>query len=94
MRVQAEFSLYPLRTPRLADSIDSFVDHLQRSGLAVEVGAMSSRVEGDSDHVMRALGDAFRAAAGRGDIVLTVKLSNACPSRASGQAFRKTTEED
>ena len=44
MNVQAEVSLYPLRTVTLMESIDRFLEHLRHSGLRVEIGPMSSRL--------------------------------------------------
>jgi len=80
MKVQAEASLYPLRTATLTEHIDSFVEHLRRVGLNVETGPMSSRINGECGDVFRALGEAFENVARGGDAVLTVKVSNACPS--------------
>ena len=80
MKVQAEVSLYPLRTATLTGPIDDFVEHLRRAGLNVEIGPMGSRINGECKDLFRALGEAFEDAAGDGDAVLTVKVSNACPS--------------
>jgi len=79
MNVQAEVSLYPLRTPTLMESIDGFAGYLRRAGLDVEIGPMSSRISGRCQDLFRALGQAFEDAAHGGDTVLTVKVSNACP---------------
>ena len=80
MKVQTEVSLYPLRTETLTESVDSFVEHLRRAGLNVEIGPMSSRISGECKELFRALGEAFEDAAGGSDAVLTVKVSNACRS--------------
>ncbi len=79
MRVQAEVSLYALRTATLMGSIDSFVARLRRGGLNVAVGPMSSRVSGECKDMFRVLGEAFEAAARQSDVVATVKVTNACP---------------
>jgi uncharacterized protein YqgV (UPF0045/DUF77 family) len=79
MRVQGEVSLYPLRTATLMDFIHPFVGHLRRRGLSVEVGPMSSCVRGECRDLFHALGEAFQAAARQCDVVVTVKVSNACP---------------
>jgi len=79
VRVQAEVSLYALRTPNLTDSIQAFCDALAESGLEVRSGPMSTLVAGESAQVFAALGAAFeRVAAGR-DVVLAAKVSNCCP---------------
>ena len=79
MKVQAEVSLYPLRSTTLLDSIARFVRHLRQCDLEIQVGPMSTRLRGESRDLFRALGEAFDDAAREGDVVLTLKLSNACP---------------
>jgi len=37
MKIQAEMSLYPLRTPTLAEPIKRFVRHLRQKNLEVEM---------------------------------------------------------
>lgn len=80
MNVQAEVSLYPLRTPALSRPIDAFLAGLQTAGLQVTPGRMSSEVEGDVETMFAALGKAFRGAAKEHQVVLSLKVSNACPS--------------
>ena len=79
MNVQAEVSLYPLRTDRLGDAIDAFAGELRRTGLTVRTGSMSSALAGDAEEVFAALGRAFQHAAEAHEVVLVVKVSNACP---------------
>ncbi len=79
MNIQAEASFYPLRRDSLAEPIDSFVQYLRQCGLSVTVGSMSSHISGECGSVFRGLGKAFEDAAHGGDVVLTVKVSNACP---------------
>ena len=87
MRVQAEVSLYPLRTDELSEPIRAFCQSLNREGLAIETGSMSTTICGDCDDVFGALRDAFAGAARDHQVVLVVKLSSACPdSDQSGQA--------
>ena len=82
MKVQAQISLYPLRRPGLAEPIGRFVELLRQEGLNVEVGPMSTQVTGDSKVLFASLAEAFEDAAQRGDIVLLLKVSNACPAKA------------
>jgi len=79
MRVQAEVSLYPLRRPSLAESVNRFLEHLGRTGLRVRPGPMSSQIEGAVGEVFGGLAEAFEAAANDADVVMVVKVSNACP---------------
>ncbi|HUU26280.1 MAG TPA: YkoF family thiamine/hydroxymethylpyrimidine-binding protein [archaeon] len=78
MKIQAEVSLYPLRKPTLTEWIHPFVEHLRQNDLEVETGAMSSTVSGECEDLFRALGEAYEKAAQGGDMVLTVKITNAC----------------
>ena len=79
MMIQAEISLYPLGETKLSTRIEGFVANLERSGLTVEVGRMSTVISGESAAIFKALQDAFESDATRGGTVMTVKVSNACP---------------
>ena len=79
MNIQAELSLYPLRTERLDTAISRFVEQLEAGGLKPEVGAMSTVVRGECHRVFSAVERAFDACGSEGDIVLVFKAGNACP---------------
>jgi len=79
MSIQAEVSLYPLRTQELAGPIEMFCQALARSGLRVERGPMSARVAGDCASVFTGLGRAFAQVAEASQVVLVAKVSNSCP---------------
>lgn len=83
MRVQAEVSLYPLRTEDLSEPINTFCQSLSQNDLTVEPGPMSTRLCGGSSEIFRALHDAFTEVASDYQVALTVKLSNACPNESS-----------
>jgi uncharacterized protein YqgV (UPF0045/DUF77 family) len=78
MKVQAELSLYPLRQPNLTKPIQQFVESLAHDNLYVKSGAMSSVVRGESQAVFHGIQKAFEQVAQDCDIVLTIKISNAC----------------
>jgi len=80
MTVQAEISLYPLRTNNLRHAIEEFLGELKAAGLTVTPGNMSSTVSGEADAVFPAVGTAFKTAAENHPVVLVMKVSNACPS--------------
>ena len=82
MNVQAEISLYPLRTPAVGEAIDRFLDTLEASGIDVHASAMSSRATGEVGDLFEGLGQAFETVAESRDIVLVLKVSNACPAEA------------
>ena len=84
MKIDAEVSLYPLRNADLSRPIGCFLERLQETGLEVEPGAMSSHITGECADLFRALGDAFERGAEEGEVVLVMKVSNACGSCGNG----------
>ena len=79
MKVQAEVSLYPLRQNDLNEPIQKFVENLKKENLNVKPGPMSSVISGDSKIVFQGLQKAFEQATQKYEVVLTAKISNACP---------------
>jgi len=79
MKVQAEISLYPLRTAELSEPIRRFCRVLEESGCEVFPGSMSTWARGDSEAMFEAVRRAFQVVADDGQIVMTMKVSNACP---------------
>lgn len=79
MNVQAEISLYPLRSDDLGNAIEAFLRDLNVAGLTVKPGNMSSTVSGDVNAVFSTMGAAFAAVAEDSQVVLVMKVSNACP---------------
>lgn len=79
MKVQAEVSLYPLRQNDLTEPIQQFVESLKNANLNVKTGSMSSIISGDSKIVFQSLQKAFEQATQKYEVVLTAKISNACP---------------
>ena len=79
MKVQAEVSLYPLRQDDLTEPIQQFVKSLKNDNLNVKTGTMSSVISGEESIVFQSLQKAFEQAAQKYDVVLTAKISNACP---------------
>ena len=79
MKVQAEISLYPLRQDELTKPIQQFIELLESSKLKTELGPMSTLVSGDSQIVFENLQKAFERLAEESEVVMTAKISNACP---------------
>jgi len=79
MKVKAEVSIYPLRQSDLTRPIQQFVEGLKNNKLQVKVGPMSSLVAGDSIVVFENLREGFEQLAEEYEVVLTAKISNACP---------------
>lgn len=75
----AQVSIYPLRQERLSTAIEEALHILQEHGLEVQPGPMSTLVRGEDDAIFAAIRSAFGHAAERGEVVMVVTLSNACP---------------
>jgi len=78
--ISAQVSLYPLRQASIGQTIRTAIRLFRDSSLKTHVGEMSTVVWGDEGMVFDALQAAFHQAAERGDVVMTVTLSNACSS--------------
>ena len=83
--ISAQVSLYPLRRESIGPVIRKTVRILESFDVDLRVGEMNTLVWGEERPVFDALEAAFRAAAEEGDTVMTVTISNACPSPARGQ---------
>jgi len=93
MNVQAEVSLYPLRSPNLSEPIGKFCEALMKSGLRVVTGSMSTSLSGEVDQVFDGLKSALAEVGEDHEVVLVVKVSNACPAVcASGRAKKHGRE--
>ncbi len=89
----AQVSLYPLRVSSLSPFINDALNIFERLGLDMIPGTMSTVVYGNSATLWRGLEQAFASAAARGEAVMTVTVSNACPiPQASKKAENKRTE--
>lgn len=78
-KITAQVSLYPLRQVSIGPTIRDVVRVLERHGLNVRVGEMSTLVWGEEATVFAALQQAFGRATEEGDAAMCVTLSNACP---------------
>ena len=77
--ISAQVSLYPLRQASIGPAIRKAIRVLRQHGLGTRMGEMSTLVWGEEGDVFDALQVAFHQAAARGDTVMTVTFSNACP---------------
>jgi len=81
MKVQAEVSLYPLRTGKLSGPVIAFCKVLRSHGLDVQTRSMSTCMAGESSDLFGALQEGFERLAQKNPLVMDVKISNACPER-------------
>jgi len=77
--ITAQVSLYPLRQESIGPPIREAVRVFRQSGLETRMGAMSTLIWGEEQAVFDALQAVFHRAAERGDTVMTLTISNACP---------------
>ncbi|MBN1547612.1 MAG: 4Fe-4S binding protein [Syntrophaceae bacterium] len=91
MKIQAELSLYPLKTDLIEDAVKNFIKELSKSEVSVVPGQMSTLVAGQSGEIFRVIGECFEKACRTDEIVLVVKFSNACPEKATGKEDGITT---
>ena len=83
MKIQTEVSLYSLRTNNLSKPIEEFWKALKHNHLEIVSGPMSTSIKGDSDIVFAALRSAFTSVIDEYEVVMSVKMSNACPEKPS-----------
>jgi uncharacterized protein YqgV (UPF0045/DUF77 family) len=83
--ISVQVSLYPLRQPRLGPTISKVLSVFRDRGLEVRPGTMSTVVIGETDAIFDSLKASFQSAAGLGDLVMVVSISNCCPAPADDQ---------
>ncbi len=83
MKTQAELSIYPLRTESLSEPIEEFCKILYGYGLEIKTTSMSTVIAGESNDLFKACEEAFRQLSYKYQIVMNMKISNACPSNES-----------
>ena len=93
MNVQAEVSLYPLRSPNLLEPIGKFCEALIESGLRVDIRSMSTFLSGEVDQVFDGLKSALAEIGRDHEVVLVVKVSNACPENVAPEQDEKRLPE-
>jgi uncharacterized protein YqgV (UPF0045/DUF77 family) len=82
--ISAQVSLYPLKRASIGPAIREAVRVFRQRGLKARVGEMSTVIWGEELAVFDALREAFHQAAERGDAVMVVTFSNACPEPGRG----------
>jgi uncharacterized protein YqgV (UPF0045/DUF77 family) len=79
MIASAQISVYPLRQDHLGPGVEAVRAALVAHGLKPQVGPMSTTIFGEPVAIFAALSEAFDKAAGSGEVVMTITVSNACP---------------
>jgi uncharacterized protein YqgV (UPF0045/DUF77 family) len=79
MIATAQISVYPLRQDHLGPAIETVRAAFAAHGFEPQVRPMSTTIVGEAVAIFAALSEAFDKAAGSGELVMTVTVSNACP---------------
>ena len=79
MKVQAEISIYPLRTKSLSEPVEEFCRILCAHVLETKTAAMSTFISGELSDLFKACNEAFEQLTQKYQIVMNMKISNACP---------------
>jgi uncharacterized protein YqgV (UPF0045/DUF77 family) len=80
MKIQAEISIYPLRTKSLSEPIDEFCRILHEYDIETKTTSMSTSISGETKDIFKACKAAFEQLSMKYQIVMNMKISNACPS--------------
>lgn len=75
MKVTLDISYYPLQEDFIGP-IDSFIENLEKKGIAVEVGKMSTAMVGDYDEIMLALKESMGDFMEQYPSVFNIKITN------------------
>ncbi len=79
MAVAAQISIYPLKQSSYSPAINKALEIFRSKGLNVEMGAMSSIISGEDEPLFTGLKEVYQTLADKGELVMIVTLSNACP---------------
>jgi uncharacterized protein YqgV (UPF0045/DUF77 family) len=79
MPVAAQVSIYPLRQQKFSPVINKALEIFRVKGLNVEMGAMSTIISGEDEPLFTAIKEVYESLAEKGELVMIVTFSNACP---------------
>lgn len=74
--ITAEVSLYPQKTENASQIINSSLQSLDRGNLQVNVGSISTKIQGTDEEVWNGLKSMFEQARGRSEVNMVVTISN------------------
>ncbi|APC09442.1 thiamine-binding protein [Neomoorella thermoacetica] len=83
--IACQLSLYPLGTPAYTPVIKEALAVLEQCGVEIEVNAMGTIIRGEEEAVWRAARQLFQVAAGRGEAVLVMTVSNRCGCKVANK---------
>ena len=74
--IKAEVSLYPQKTNNASKIINDSIRSIEKNNLQVEVGSISTRLQGTEEEVWDGLKTLFAGAKDRSEVNMVVTLSN------------------
>ncbi|MFZ5643567.1 MAG: YkoF family thiamine/hydroxymethylpyrimidine-binding protein [Bacillota bacterium] len=74
--ITAEVSLYPQKTTDASQIISDSIKSINNNGLNIDVGSISTRLQGSEDEVWRGLKTLFDQAGNRSEVNMVVTLTN------------------
>lgn len=74
--ITAEVSLYPQKTTNASQIISSSLQTIDRNNLKVNVGSISTSIEGSDEEVWNGLKSLFEQAKSQSEVNMVVTLSN------------------
>lgn len=74
--ITAEVSLYPQKTTNASQIINSSLQSLNNNGLNVNVGSISTRLQGSDEEVWSSLKSLFDRAKGQSEVNMVVTVTN------------------
>jgi len=74
--ITAEVALYPQKTTNASQIINDSLNSLDKGNLQVNVGSMSTRLQGSEEEVWDGIKSLFDQAGGRSEVNMVVTISN------------------
>ncbi|KJR96882.1 MAG: hypothetical protein VR68_13370 [Peptococcaceae bacterium BRH_c4a] len=74
--ITAEVALYPQKTTNAGQIINDSLNSLDKGNLQVNVGSMSTRLQGSEEEVWDGIKSLFDQARGRSEVNMVVTISN------------------
>lgn len=74
--IKAEVALYPQKTNNASQIINDSIRSIEKNNLQVEVGSISTRLQGTEEEVWNGLRTLFGQAKNKSEVNMVVTLSN------------------
>ncbi len=74
--ITAEVSLYPQKTTNASQIISDSLNSLDKDNLQVDVGSISTRLQGSEEEVWEGIKSLFEQARDRSEVNMVVTISN------------------